>query len=112
MDFIAESKKNHLWRKTVWHTDPDEHPLTAMHSVEVYCCEEANGYGVWYVRKLGKNDGRGSQSVENGDYLLRYFAKDRRDEAIEWAVLIANTGADIDGVINGLDESIAGGQRI
>lgn len=112
MDFIAESKKNHVWRKTVWHTDPDEHPLTAMHAVEVYCCEEINGYAVWYVRKLGKADGRGLASVDNGDYLLRFFAKDRRDEAIEWAVLIGNAGQDVDAVINGLDGLVSSGQRV
>ena len=112
MDFIAEAKKNHLWRKTVWHTDPDEHPLTAMHSAEVYCCEEANGFGVWYVRKLGRQDVHGLSAVENGDYLLRYFGKDRRDEAIEWAVLVANSGATTDAIIAGLDAAIAAGQKV
>ena len=33
MHNIAESKKNHLWRKVVWHTDPEEHPLGPYHSV-------------------------------------------------------------------------------
>ena len=78
MDYIApiaESKKNHLWRKTVWHTDPDERPLMAAHSVEVYCCEEVNGYAVWYVRRLGKTGPGGMSGVENGDYLLRFFLK-------------------------------------
>ena len=112
MDFIAESKKNHLWRKVVWHTDPDEYPLTAAHSAEVYCCEEANGFAVWYVRKLGKNDGRGLNTVENGDYLMRFFAKDRRDQAIEWSVLIGNSNAEVNEVINGLDELVARGQRV
>ncbi|MDP9108101.1 MAG: hypothetical protein M3N23_03400 [Pseudomonadota bacterium] len=111
MDLIAESKKNHVWRKTVWHTDPDQHPLTAAHSVEVYCCEEANGYAVWYVRKLGKNDGRGRATVDNGDYLLRYFARDQRDAAIEWAVLAA-TGGEVDGVIDRLDDQAGLAQRV
>lgn len=112
MDFIAEAKKNHLWRKTVWHTNPDEHPLTPMHSAEVYCCEEANGFGVWYVRKLGKQDGHGLATVENGDYLLRYFARERRDEAIEWAVLAANAGTSTAAVIASLDATIAAGQKV
>lgn len=112
MDFIAESKKNHLWRKTVWHTDPDERPLTAMHSVEVYCCEEANGYAVWYVRRLGRQSGRSVPTVEDGDYLLRYFAKDRRDAAIEWAVLVANSGIDAQAAIAALDAAITAGQRV
>ena len=108
---IAESKKNHIWRKTVWHTDPDQHPLTAAHSVEVYCCEEANGFAVWYVRKLGKNDGRGRGTVGNGDYLLRYFARDQRDDAIEWAVLVA-TGGEVDHVIERLDQATGSAQRV
>ncbi|GAA4030223.1 hypothetical protein [Actimicrobium antarcticum] len=112
MDFIAESKKNHVWRKTVWHTNPDEHPLSAAHSVEVYCCEEVNGYAVWYVRKLKRSDGRGLDTVENGDYLLRFFAKDRRDDAIEWSVLIANNATGEDAVIVGLDALVAGGQKV
>ena len=112
MDFIAASKKNHLWRKTVWHTDPDQHPLTGMHSVEVYCCEEANGFGVWYVRKLGLQDEGGLPTVSNGDYLLRYFAQDRRDDAIEWAVLVANSGIDGQASIASLDAAVTAGQRI
>src|SRR5690606_13267842 len=73
MHSVPESKKSHLWRKIVWHTDPEVSPLGPYHSIEVYCCEEANGYAVWYVRKLGKDDGRGMSGMENGDYLLRYF---------------------------------------
>ena len=111
MDLIAESKKNHLWRKTVWHTDPDQHPLTAAHSIEVYCCEEVNGFAVWYVRRLGKQDTRGANGITNGDYLLRFFAKDRRDQAIEWSVLIAN-GSDDVAIIHRLDELVAHGQKV
>ena len=111
-DLIAESKKNHVWRKTVWHTDPDEHPLMAAHSAEVYCCEEANGYAVWYVRKLGKTGPGGIAGVDNGDYLLRFFSKTRRDEAIEWAVLISNSMADVGDVIKSLDQRIADGQKV
>jgi hypothetical protein len=109
---IAESKKNHLWRKTVWHTDPDDHPLMTAHSVEVYCCEEVNGYAVWYVRKLGKTGPAGLAGVDNGDYLLRFFSKLRRDEAIEWAVLISNDAPTVAEVIAGLDERIADGQKV
>ncbi len=112
MEFVAESKKNHVWRKVFWHTNPDEHPLSAAHSVEVYCCEEANGYAVWYTRKLKRNDGRGLPSIENGDYLMRYFSRLRRDEAIEWAVLIANNPAGVDAVIVGLDELVPAAQKV
>ncbi len=115
MDYIApiaESKKNHLWRKTVWHTDPDERPLMAAHSVEVYCCEEVNGYAVWYVRRLGKTGPGGMSGVENGDYLLRFFSKARRDEAIEWAVLISNSAADVGEIITTLDHRVADGQKV
>lgn len=109
---IAESKKNHVWRKTVWHSDPDEHPLTPASSVEVYCCEESNGYGVWYIRKLGKSAPAGLAGTENGDYLLRFFSKVRRDEALEWAVLISNSAADATEVILNLDRRVAEGQKI
>lgn len=111
-DPIAESKKNHVWRKTVWHTDPDEHPLTPANSAEVYCCEESNGYGVWYVRKLGKSGPTGIAGVDNGDYLLKYFSRLRRNEAIEWAVLMSNSAADVADIVRNLDRHIAEGQKI
>lgn len=100
---IPESKKNHLWRKTIWHTDPETAPLGPHHSVEVYCCEESNGYAVWYARRLAKDDARNSSGTENGDYLLEYYGKNGRDEAIEHAVLIANSDASTDKVIAALD---------
>jgi len=109
---IAESKKNHHWRKTVWQTDPEEFPLGPTHSVEIYCCEESNGYAVWYVRRLGKDDTRGVKGVENADYLLKYFSKNARDAAIEYAVLIANSDASMDKVIEKLDTLAAAGAKI
>ena len=111
MDNIAESKKNHLWRKVVWHTDPDEHPLGPYHSVEIYCCEEANGYSVWYVRKLPKEDTRGAPGVESGDYLLNFYGKNGRDEAIERAVLVANCDPSADKVIASLDTLAKSAQK-
>ena len=107
---IPESKKNHLWHKVVWHTDPDQYPLGPTHSIEVYCCEESNGYAIWYVRRLAKDDGRGRQGVENGDYLLAYFSKHARDLAIERAVLIANAPADT--IIEALDGLAAAAQKV
>jgi len=112
MHSIPESKKNHLWRKVVWHTDPETHPLGPYHSAEVYCCEESNGYAVWYVRKLSKDDNRGVQGVENADYLLHYFPKNDRDGAIERAVLLANSEASADRIIENLDRITASAQRV
>ena len=112
MNSIPETKKNHLWRKIVWHTDPDEHPLGPYHHAEVYCCEEANGYAVWYVRKLGKDDARGLRGTENADYLLGYFPKNGRDDAIERAVLLANSADNPDTVIENLDRAAANGQKV
>src|SRR4051794_10539012 len=103
MESISESKKNHLWRKVVWHTDPEDHPLGPFHSVEVYCCEEVNGYAVWYVRGLAASDGRGVKGVDNGDYLLNFYSKTARDAAVERAVLIANSDPSADRIIDGLD---------
>lgn len=111
-NLIAESKKKHLWRKTIWHTDPDERPLMAAHSVEVYCCEEVNGYAVWYVRRLGKTGPSGVAGIDNGDYLLRFFSTMRRDEAIEWAVLISNCATEVSEVVMSLDHRIAEGQKV
>ncbi|KRB84650.1 hypothetical protein [Noviherbaspirillum sp. Root189] len=111
MHSIPESKKNHLWRKVVWFTDPDEHPLGPHHSVEVYCSEESNGYAVWYVRKLGKDDPRGGR-IDNADYLLHYFPKNARDDAIERAVLIANSDPSADRIIANLDALAAAAQRV
>ena len=112
MDTIAESKKNHLWRKVVWHTDPEEYPLGPYHSAEVYCCEESNGYSVWYVRKLSKDDKRGVPGVENADYLLGFFNKNGRDEAIERAVLIAHSAQSADQVIEALDKLAITGKKV
>jgi hypothetical protein len=108
---IAESKKNHLWRKIVWHTDTEQRPLGPHHYAEVYCCEEANGYAVWYVRRLGKEDGRGIEGTDNADYLLSYFSPNERDAAIERAVLIANSDASVDRVIESLDRLAASAQK-
>lgn len=112
MHSIPETKKNHLWRKVVWHTDPDEHPLGPYHHAEVYCCEEANGYAVWYVRKLGKDDVRGIPGTENADYLLGYFPRTARDEAIERAVLLANSATQADAIIENLDRAATNGQKV
>ena len=112
MDTIPETKKGHLWRKTVWHTDPDLHPLGPHHFADVYCCEEANGYAVWYVRRLPKDGPRGSGDVDNGDYLLGYFSPQQRDAAIERAVLLANADAAPERVLEGLDRLAAGAQKV
>lgn len=110
MHSIPESKKHHLWRKVIWHTDPDVHPLGPYHSAEVYCCEESNGYAVWYVRKLARD--RGAAGVENADYLLNYFPKTGRDDAIERAVLIANSDDSVDKVIDNLDKIAMAAQKV
>lgn len=112
MDHIPESKKNHLWRKTVWHTDPEEFPLGPHHSVEIYCCEESNGYSIWYARRLAKDDNRNSSGMGNGDYLLNYYGKNDRDEAIERAVLIANSDTATDKVIATLDALAKDAQKV
>ena len=112
MRVVAESKKNHHWRKTIWHTDPEQYPLGPMHSVEIYCCEEANGYAIWYVRRLGKDDDRGLNGVENADYLLKFYSKDGRDAAIEHAVLIANSDVSADKVIEKLDALAAAAEKV
>jgi hypothetical protein len=112
MHTIPESKKNHVWRKVVWQTDPDDHPLGPHHSAEVYCCEETNGYAVWYVRKLAKDDKLGDPSVENADYLLSYFAKNKRDDAIEHAVLAANGHPAIHDTLLALDKLAKSAQKV
>jgi hypothetical protein len=112
MHTIAETKKNHLWRKVIWHTDPDEHPLGPYHSAEVYCCEESNGYAVWYVRKLSKDSGLGVAGTENADYLLNFYSKTSRDDAIERAVLISNSGESAEKVIEQLDKLAAAAQKV
>lgn len=109
---IPESKKSHLWRKVIWHTDPEQYPLGPHHSVEVYCCEEANGYAVWYVRRLARDDPRGAGRAENGDYLLNYYSKSGRDAAIERAVLISNSDPSPDRVIESLDALAAAAQKV
>jgi hypothetical protein len=112
MHSIPESKKSHLWRKVVWHTDPDQYPLGPHHSAEVYCCEEANGYSVWYVRKLARDGMRSASGVENGDYLLNFFPRNRRDDAIERAVLIAHSDPSVDKVIEYLDTLATASQKV
>jgi len=112
MNNIAESKKNHLWRKIVWQTNPDDAPLGPFHHAEVYCCEESNGFAVWYVRRLAKDDRRGASGVESADYLLEYFPKTQRDAAIECAVLVANISKDVGQLIAELDKLAATGKKV
>ncbi len=112
METIAEFKKSHIWRKIVWRTDDDLHPLGPHHHAEVYCCEETNGFTVWYVRRLAKEDKLGNPDTANGDYLISYFAKNKRDEAIEHAVLIANAAATPEAVLLSLDELSKSAQRV
>lgn len=112
MHTIAETKKNHLWRKVIWHTDPDEHPLGPFHSAEVYCCEESNGYAVWYVRKLSKDGSLGLPGTENADYLLNFYSKTSRDLAIERAVLISNSSESAENIIEHLDKLAAAAQKV
>lgn len=112
MDTIQESKKNHLWRKVVWHTDPEEFPLGPHHYAEIYACEESNGYAIWYVRRLAKDDQRGLSGVESGDYLLDFFPKTGRDDALERAVLIANSAPSQDKIIETLDKVATAGKKI
>ncbi|MBV8666806.1 MAG: hypothetical protein JO269_10005 [Burkholderiaceae bacterium] len=111
-DMVPESKKNHVWRKVVWRTDADERPLGPHHSAEVYCCEEVNGYAVWYVRRLAREDGVGNPATENADYLLGYYAKDKRDEAIERAVLVSNSHSTAADILLTLDELAKTAQKI
>ncbi len=111
-DHQAESKKNHLWRRIVWHTDPEVHPLGPHHSAEVYCCEEANGFSVWYVRKLSHAAQRSAGGVDNGDYLLAYYGRDRRDDAITRAVQIATGAATPELQIAALDELASHVQKL
>ena len=103
VDSLPEAKRNHLWRCTVWQTDPELHPLGPRHSAEVYCCEESNGYGVWYVRKLSPADMRSAAGVDNGDYLLGYFNRHQRDDAITRAVLVSTGAATPELQITALD---------
>lgn len=112
MDHIPESKKNHLWRKTVWYTDPEEFPLGPHHSAEVYCCEESNGYAVWYARRLAKDDAHNGSGVENGDYLLNFYGRNGRDDAIERAVLVANSDAGTDKLLTALDALARNAQKV
>ena len=112
MKLVPESKKSHLWHKIIWHTDPEEFPLGPFHSIEIYCCEEANGYAIWYVRRLAKDDSRGRKGIENGDYLLKYFSKHDRDAAVASAVLISNSGASIDKIIEEIDSLAAAAQKV
>lgn len=109
---VPESKSNHLWRKTVWLTDADEHPLGPHHSAEVYCSEENNGYAVWYIRKLGRACAGCQPGVENGDYLMSYHAKTARDQALERAVLLANSGTTQDEVVAALDKLTARAHKV
>lgn len=109
---LSEAKKQHLWRHTIWQTDPEQHPLGPHHRAEVYCCEEANGYAVWYVRRLPHADQRGTQGVTNGDYLLTYFGRDHRDDAITRAVLVATGAATPDLQIAALDELARHAQKV
>lgn len=109
---LPDGKKNHLWRSTIWQTDPELHPLGPHHSVELYCCEEANGFAVWYVRKLPHTGPHAASGLENGDYLLAYFGRNRRDDAITHAVLASTGQASPEMQIAALDERARHAQKM
>ena len=112
---LAEAKRNHLWRHIVWQTDPELHPLGPRHCAEVYCCEESNGHAVWYVRKLPHADGPAAGSnlqVGNGDYLLAFFGRHQRDEAILHAVTAATGAASAGAQIGALDALARTAQKV
>ena len=54
----------------------------------------------------------GMARVENGEYLPRFSARDKHLDAIEWAVLIANSPQFVDAVIEGLDRFVARGRPV
>jgi hypothetical protein len=61
---------------------------------------------------LAKEDKRGNADVESADYLLSYFAKTKRDDAIEYAVLISNSHASADDIIKALDKLAKSAQKV
>jgi hypothetical protein len=75
---------------------------------DVVCVQESSGYAVWYERKLAQNDERFQNGVENGLYLLRFFAPPNREDAIEYAVLAANNDRDAAKQIRALDSLVPG----
>lgn len=111
-DLLPEVMRQNIWRMTIWQTDPELHPLGPRHSVEVYCCEEANGFAVWYVRRLPHAEQRDLHGVENGDYLLSYFSRDRRDDAITRAVLISHGATTPELQIAALDRLALQAQKV
>lgn len=64
------------------------------------------------MRKLSKDGGLGLSNMENGDYLLNFFSKNARDDAIERAVLIANSDPAVEKVVENLDRLAASAQKV
>lgn len=89
-------EENEVKTRTVWskflHHEREGEIFGQTWFAGVFCVREVSGYAVWYRRWL--KDEVGETGVSNGDYLLRFYAADARDEAIEFAVLAATKRAD------------------
>ena len=106
-----EGRARTIWSKTLHHESDVSSFFDDAWFASVCCVREVSGYAVWYRRRL-KTEG-GESGVSNGDYLLRFYATDARDDAIEFAVLAA-TKSDSDefDLIQKLDLIAAKSQRI
>jgi hypothetical protein len=108
--------------KTVWskfviadERDPNEifqeNPASTL---QVSCVEETSGFAIWYSRYMSEEDPRRLVTkVKNGEYLLKFFHPDQRDEAIEFAVLVATKEAEgSEAAVRYLDHQIIGGLQL
>lgn len=87
-----EGKARTVWSKRL-HYEEAEEIFGETWYAKVSCVREVSGYAVWYVRHL-KDEVSGTTGLANGTYLLRFYASEARDQAIEFAVLAATKRGD------------------
>jgi hypothetical protein len=92
-----------VWTKQVLQQSvvDDTYGLATVYDATVTCVEETSGFAVWYHRNL--NDQSEVVVTKNGDYLLKFFALELRDDAIEFAVLMAQPTPGYDDTVAMLD---------
>ena len=107
-DFTGDVPKAGLRGIAIFDNPANLRYPTSWH-VRDYGLMGANCFGYSHFSKEAYNKGL---IPENGDYLLAYFAKAKRDDAIEHAVLLANGHKSADAVLKSLDDLSKTAQRV
>lgn len=101
-----EKQSRTIWKKILKHDREETQSFFPRVSIAgVYCVHEVSGYAVWYRRALSDpSDEVAPTPSLDGNYLLKFFDDNAKNEAIEFAVLTAMPGEAEEDAIAQLDE--------